>query len=60
MLSIFAFLITDSNGLIILFIPATNFDDTNLVMVNICSLLGSMCHAFHDRNNMFESCYIPL
>jgi hypothetical protein len=43
-----------------LFIPATNLDDTkaifdnhttNLVMVNICSLVESMAHTSHDRNN---------
>jgi hypothetical protein len=43
-----------------LLIPATNLDDTNLVMVNICPLVGSMCHASQDRNNIFESCYIPV
>jgi hypothetical protein len=47
-LYVFTHLITDSNGLIVLFIPATNLDDTNLVMVNICSLEGSMCHASQD------------
>jgi hypothetical protein len=43
---IFTHLVTDVNGLSVLFIPATNLDDTktifddgatNLVMVNICS-----------------------
>jgi hypothetical protein len=36
---VFTHVITDSNVvcLTVLFIPATNLDDTNLVMVNICS-----------------------
>jgi hypothetical protein len=35
-----------------LFIPATNSDDINVVMVNICSSVGSMARTSHDQNNM--------
>jgi hypothetical protein len=35
-------------------ILATNLDDTNLEMVDICSKVESMCHtALYDRNNNF-------
>jgi hypothetical protein len=39
MLNVFTYLITDSNVVCVtvLFIPATNLYDKNLVMVNICS-----------------------
>jgi hypothetical protein len=49
-----------------LFIPDTNLNDTktifddkatNLVIINICSQLGSMCHTPHDRNNNFGQNY---
>jgi hypothetical protein len=62
MLSLFTHLITESNGLIVLFIPATYMDDTktifdsqatNLLMDYICSLVENMCHTSHVRNNSF-------
>jgi hypothetical protein len=52
MFSVYTHLITDSNYLTILFIPATDLDDTktifdvqatNLVIVNICSYELEVC-----------------
>jgi hypothetical protein len=47
----FTHLIMDSNALNVLFITVTNLDDTNLVMVNICSYMGRMAHTSHDQNS---------
>jgi hypothetical protein len=30
---------------------------TNLIMHDICSLVGSMCHTSHDQNNNFDQSY---